>query len=221
MFSLTVDQEVIELRDGQSQHTQRWILHSSAIGHDASSCDGVWNLLLVVSHLLTCADKKAQVRTVASQEICEEIRFVKPPYFLSVTKKNKKSFLLFTHAHRDPAAILWVCHQSSVWCRVGQSQDPSDYKARHKCRTVPSDPYDCECWTHNGTFSSIIQIQNTSIFGRKGVFYLKDLKSSTNSTKLMMLSEIMRSWKPLKQPFPRPCQLRLLQALKTPNIGIS
>ncbi len=88
MFSLTVDQEVIELRDGQSQHTQRWILHSSAIGHDASSCDGVWNLLLVVRHLLTCADKKTQVRTVASQEICEEISFVKPPYFLSVKQKN-------------------------------------------------------------------------------------------------------------------------------------
>lgn len=33
----------------------------------------------------------------------------------------------------------------------------------------------------------------------------------------MMLSEIMSSWKPLKQPFPRPCQLRLLQALRPQN----
>lgn len=44
--------------------------------------------------------------------------------------------------------------------------------------------------------------------------YLNDLKSSTNSIKLMVLSDIMRFWKPLKQPFPRPCHDLLLQALK-------
>lgn len=30
----------------------------------------------------------------------------------------------------------------------------------------------------------------------------------------MVLSDIMRFWKPLKQPFPRPCHDLLLQALK-------
>lgn len=45
--------------------------------------------------------------------------------------------------------------------------------------------------------------------------YLNDLKSSTNSTKLIVLSEIMRFWKPLKQPLPRPCHDLLLHALKS------
>ena len=44
--------------------------------------------------------------------------------------------------------------------------------------------------------------------------YLNDLKSSTNSTKLMVLSDIMRFWKPLKQPLPRPCHDLLLHVLQ-------
>lgn len=44
--------------------------------------------------------------------------------------------------------------------------------------------------------------------------YLNDLKSSTNSMKLIVLSEIMRFWKPLKQPLPRPCHDLLLHALR-------
>lgn len=45
--------------------------------------------------------------------------------------------------------------------------------------------------------------------------YLNDLKSSTNSMKLIVLSEIMRFWKPLKQPLPRPCHDLLLHALRS------
>ena len=47
--------------------------------------------------------------------------------------------------------------------------------------------------------------------------YLKDLKSSTNSMKLMELSEIMRFWKPLKHPLHLPCHDRLLHALVNNN----
>ena len=47
--------------------------------------------------------------------------------------------------------------------------------------------------------------------------YLKDLKSSTNSMKLMELSEIIRFWKPLKQPLHLPCHDRLLHALVNNN----
>lgn len=46
------------------------------------------------------------------------------------------------------------------------------------------------------------------------VIYLNDLKSSTNSMKLIVLSEIMRFWKPLKQPLLRPCHDLLLHALQ-------
>lgn len=109
-----------------------------------------------------------------------------------------------------------------MWCREEQNQDPNDYMARRRCRIVPSDPCDCECWTHSrqtGNFQQSPRFKTQAVYlvRRKGVLYLKDLKSSTNSTKLMMLSEIMSSWKPLKQPFPRPCQLRLLQALRPSN----
>lgn len=44
--------------------------------------------------------------------------------------------------------------------------------------------------------------------------YLNDLNSSTNSTKLMLLSETMKLWKPCIPPRIRPCQLLLLQALQ-------
>lgn len=44
--------------------------------------------------------------------------------------------------------------------------------------------------------------------------YLNDLNSSTNSTKLMLLSETMKLWKPFIPPLIRPCQLLLLQALQ-------
>lgn len=56
--------------------------------------------------------------------------------------------------------------------------------------------------------------KNTTFLENMNGMYLNDLKSSTNSIKLMVLSDIMRFWKPLKQPFPRPCHDLLLQALK-------
>lgn len=59
-----------------------------------------------------------------------------------------------------------------------------------------------------------IKLSETQDLGRISFgIYLKDLKSSTNSMKLIVLSEIMRFWKPLKQPLPRPCHDLLLQAL--------
>lgn len=56
--------------------------------------------------------------------------------------------------------------------------------------------------------------KKTSFLENMNGMYLNDLKSSTNSIKLMVLSDIMRFWKPLKQPFPRPCHDLLLQALR-------
>lgn len=53
-----------------------------------------------------------------------------------------------------------------------------------------------------------------SALGTGSYSYLNDLKSSTNSMKLIVLSEIMRFWKPLKQPLPRPCHDLLLHALQ-------
>lgn len=55
--------------------------------------------------------------------------------------------------------------------------------------------------------------KNTTFLENMNGMHLNDLKSSTNSMKLMVLSDIMRFWKPLKQPFPRPCHDLLLQAL--------
>lgn len=67
MLSLAVDQEVVELGDGQPQDAQRRVLHSRPVGHDAGCSDGVWDLLLVVGHLLPGPDEQAEVGAIAGQ----------------------------------------------------------------------------------------------------------------------------------------------------------
>lgn len=67
MFSLTVDQEVVELRDAQSQNPQWCVFYSRPVGHNAGCCNGVWDLLLVVRHLLPRSDKQTKIRTIARQ----------------------------------------------------------------------------------------------------------------------------------------------------------
>lgn len=65
VLSLTVDQEVVELRDPQSQDTQRNVLYSRPVGHDAGCRDGVRDLFLVVGHLLPRPDKQAEIGAIA------------------------------------------------------------------------------------------------------------------------------------------------------------
>lgn len=65
MFSLTVDQEVVKLRDAQSQNPQWCVFYSRPIGHNAGCCNGVWDLLLVVRHLLPRSDKQTKIRAIA------------------------------------------------------------------------------------------------------------------------------------------------------------
>lgn len=52
------------------------------------------------------------------------------------------------------------------------------------------------------------------------MFHLKDLKSSTNSTKVMLLSETMKFWNPFIPPLTRPCQLLLLHVLNHKDTAV-
>lgn len=65
MLSLAVDQEVVKLRDAQSQNPQWCVFYSRPVGHNAGCCNGVWDLLLVVRHLLPRSDKQTKIRTIA------------------------------------------------------------------------------------------------------------------------------------------------------------
>lgn len=41
MLSLTVDKEVVKLRDSQPQDTQRHVFYSCPVGHNAGCCNGI------------------------------------------------------------------------------------------------------------------------------------------------------------------------------------
>lgn len=120
------------------------------------------------------------------------------------------------YTNLDQAEDRWCSRQWLGWCRVGPTQSPTGCRARRRGRRDPSGPCGSLHWVRNENASHVALLLKCGAEkgSEESVPYLKDLNSSTNSTKLMLLSETMKLWKPFIPPLMRPCQLLLLQALQ-------